>query len=181
MSKAGDIRERGASRNRAVELFGADGLPIAQAHDAVDAGSNLKIGGVARADFDAAVADLDRTDAMFDRQGRQITCPYCPPDEIVQARQTATNTTATLLAAVAGERYYITTFVISAENGSIDWEIRDGAAGTVMFSGELAQGQTEDIVCPTPARFSVNTLIEISAVGLGNTLHVSAVGFSLAI
>lgn len=66
------LKQEAGSVALKVALYGADGNPIALAHDAVDAGTSLKIGGKANNTPPAAVsAEGDRVNAWFDRQGRQ--------------------------------------------------------------------------------------------------------------
>lgn len=62
-------------------LLDATGAVIAVgniAHDGIDSGSPLKIGGKANLAAPTDVADLDRVDAWFDRAGRLVTNPYAP-------------------------------------------------------------------------------------------------------
>lgn len=182
MDRAGDIFDRGLSRNRAYELFGADGLPIGQAHDAVDAGNNLKIGGIARADFDGAVAAGDRVDMLFDRLGRLIECPHAPPASILQGRgRTSGSVEVTVLSSTGeGTRLYITSFFIGGEDNPTDWELRDGAGGTVLFSGRTNRGEAEEIVCESPVRLGDGNDLRLWGAGLA-FINVTAVGYSLGI
>lgn len=77
------------------------------AHDAVDSGNPVKIGGIARTAFVTAVAALDRTDSMFDIYGRQITTPSAPRTLVFmqQTTITASVTTTTIVTAGAAGKF----------------------------------------------------------------------------
>src|SRR5688572_27256350 len=51
------------------------------AHDAVDAGNPVKIGGKAATAVPAAVSNADRVDAYFDANGRQVVRAHDPADD----------------------------------------------------------------------------------------------------
>lgn len=67
------LKQEAGSVALKTALYAADGNPLALAHDAVDAGSVLKMGGKASVNPPTEVANNDRVNAWFDRVGRLAT------------------------------------------------------------------------------------------------------------
>jgi len=96
------------------------------AHDSVDRGSPLKIGGRATGNPFTAVADGDRVDAWFSNQGQQLTVNTIEPSVVYDGgRRTigaqvfnVTAATTPLIAAVAGLRCKILSVHIACTNFS---------------------------------------------------------------
>jgi hypothetical protein len=108
------------------------------AHDGVDSGNPLKVGGRARTSEIAAVANDDRTDFVATTTGKQIVETHTNPENIVAGVTAAmTGTTSTsLVAAPAGSlRNYITTITVSNSHATVgtDVEIQDGSGGTTIW------------------------------------------------
>jgi len=159
-------------------------LPIdgAIAHDAVDAGKPLKIGGKATSGVPTAVATADRVDAFFDLLGRFVTSPYMPPQvrnaDVVGPKTvtlTATTNAAVLAAPGAGLSLHITRIKVgntSATLSRIDLVEggTDGASdGTIVDSMPLAAsggGYTFDF--DPPYKLPANTAFK-ARLGVGVT------------
>lgn len=117
----------------------------AVAHDGVDSGNPLKIGGRAQAPTAALeeVADNDRVDAAFDRQGRLAVWMGYP----VQSADIndATSGDNTIVAAQgAGLRIAVLGYHLVSD-GTVDVRWEDGAAGTA-FTGQMPFQAREGIV-----------------------------------
>lgn len=111
------------------------------AHDAVDAGNPLKVGGQARTTNPAAVADGDRVNAMFDKLGRQVVVNQQCRDLVTTNNITLTGTTETTLLAAGGAGVFhdVTMLVMSNSSGTaVRVDIRDTTGGTVLLSMFLA-------------------------------------------
>jgi len=109
------------------------------AHDGADSGNPHKIGGRATNVEIAAVANNDRTDAVFTLTGKQIIQPYTNHENIVSGITTAmTATTSTAVTGMgapgAGLRNYITSVVIGNSHATVGTfvDLQDGSAGTVF-------------------------------------------------
>ena len=153
-------------------------------HDAVDAGNPLKLGAVAEASIvgTANVADGDRTNVYADLDGLLITKPYCTYGDIIVQRVTDTGGTSTAFSsftAVASQRNYITTITVynsSTTNGFVD--IRDGAAGTVIYTIPLPALGGATINFPVPLRQpTANAALAYDVSAAISTIYISVVGF----
>lgn len=176
------------------------------AHDAVDSGNPVKMGGKAKATAPTAVtADGDRVDAWFGMRGQQATMPTDASGNILadgngavvqcaaQASQfnaapvaISNSTTGVTLKAAAGAsiRNYITAIQISwtAHTNTTDLLISDGAGGTTLLRPVIA-GATGNLIIPfaVPLRGTANTLVEARTVvagGAGSIVYISAQGFT---
>jgi hypothetical protein len=154
------------------------------AHDAVDAGNPLKLGAVAEASIvgTANVADGDRTNVYADLDGVLITKSYCTYGDIIVQRVTDTGGTSTAFSsftAVASQRNYITTITVynsSTTNGFVD--IRDGAAGTVIYTIPLPALGGATINFPVPLRQpTANAALAYDVSAAISTIYISVVGF----
>lgn len=187
MNRAGDIFERGLSRNRAGELRGQNGFAIALEHDATDAvdtGNSLKLGGRAVSTFGVAVADLDRTDWLCDQFGRPLRAPHCTPLELVHGRATAANSggTGIIIPSSLGQRLYVTEIWLENDGNLCDFEFRNGAAGAVLVSGSLAVGVPFHASFPVPLRLDNGNELELfNGTAGGNPIHGAADGYYMPI
>jgi len=139
----------GANNDVTVTSTDSDGLEVQGGldHDAVDAGSPLKIGGRSQAPTAALeeVADNDRVDAAFDRQGRQSTWMGYPVlSAIINDSSSGDNTIQA--AAGAGLRIAVLGCVIVSD-GTTDVRWEDGAGGTA-FTGQIPLQAREGFVMP---------------------------------
>jgi hypothetical protein len=154
------------------------------AHDAVDGGNPLKIGAVAESSIvgTANVADGDRTNVYADLDGVMITKQFCTFGDIIVQRVTDTGGTSTAFSsfgAVASQRNYITTITVynsSTTNGYLD--LRDGTAGTVMYTIPLPALGGATINFPVPFRqTTANTALAYDVSAAISTIYISVVGF----
>lgn len=155
------------------------------AHDAVDSGAPVKVGGRARSSEITAVASDDRSDFITDLVGKQIVLPYANPENFVSGAITSamTGTTSTSLVAApgAGLRNYITTIIVSNAHATVgtDIAIQDGSGGTTLLTIPAAAVYGGAVITlPTPLRQpTANTAIFCANVTTGASTKVSAVGY----
>lgn len=156
----------------------------AVAHDAVDSGNPVKIGGRAESSLATAtlVADADRIDFCGDLDGVQHVRPYCSGGDNIAERIADTGGTSTAFTnfgATTSTRNYITTIAIfnsSATDGYVDF--RDGTAGTIIFTAPAPKGGGSVITFPVPLRQpTVNTALAYDVSGAITTVYISVVGF----
>lgn len=123
-------RQRG---NSTTGIFAGGAI----AHDGVDSGNPLKIGGKASDAIVTAVANNDRTDAIFDRVGRQVTKPVC--QRALMGVQTTTITLSgaetTFITGVASEAHDLLSLIIGvtalAVGGTV--ALKDSTGGTTRI------------------------------------------------
>lgn len=155
------------------------------AHDAADSGNPLKIGGKAESSLSGVtlVADGDRTDAYLGLDGVLITRPHANLEDIVQERTTNTDGASTgfasgLAAPGAGIRIYLTSCTISNSSASFATiDIRDGTAGTVLWTFPLPAtgGVTHNFTLPL--KFTANTAVAFDASAATSTIAIACNGF----
>lgn len=105
----GVIDETGAAAVDALAVGGGT------AHDAVDSGNPLKVGGKARAAMPTAVTALDRVDASFDLYGRLLTAQMDPGMQVWKSiNQTTTQTGSDVWSPTSGKRIAITYLAVSS-------------------------------------------------------------------
>lgn len=155
------------------------------AHDAVISGSPVRTAGRALTANYTAVASGDVADMITTTVGAQIVKEYSIPENDWYAVNGITNTTTgvTVRAAQgAGIRNYVTGVQISTDTlgGPTSFEIRDGAAGTVMFRMRLQTGNGQlNFVFPTPLRGTAATLVEIAtSAAVTGGVYFSVQGYS---
>lgn len=132
---AGVIDETGASAVDALAVGGGT------AHDAVDSGNPIKIGGIARQANPTAVAALDRVAATFDDVGRQVCVVGQVRDLMVHQHTQIASSAAetTILAAAAAIFHDLTQLVITNETATaVTVTIKDATAGTTRMIIALA-------------------------------------------
>jgi len=102
----------GIDQNRRVKVA-VDSSTLDVAHDAVDSGNPVKIGGKAQSAFGTAVAAGDRTDSKFDLQGRLLV-GHIAGEQFVwkQVEATSTQTGTTIWDPTAGKRIAVTGYEI---------------------------------------------------------------------
>ncbi|MFQ5630972.1 MAG: hypothetical protein ACE5I1_19550 [bacterium] len=158
------------------------------AHDAAIAGNPVRTGARAQTSDFTAVASGDTVDSLATTTGKRVTYPFALPGQswsYAAASGGITNTTGVTIKAAggAGIRNYITDLqVINGHaSTSTDVQIRDGAAGTVLWRG-FAQAGGGGISCHfnTPIRGAANTLLEVACGTTGAAVYVNAQGFTAA-
>lgn len=113
------------------------------AHDGIDSGNPVKIGGIARNANPPSVANADRVNAMLDLGGRLITRANNPRGLRIRNTITLTTTTeTTLLAAAASTFHDVTKILVSNTSATaVRVDFRDSTAGSVMMSLYVPAGQ----------------------------------------
>lgn len=158
------------------------------AHDAAIAGNPVRVAGRALSADYTAVATGDTADAITTLLGKLIQVPYALPGatwSYAAASGGITNTTGVTAkaAAGAGVRNYITR--VQVQNGhatvSTDAQIRDGAAGTVLWRGfAAAAGGGVSAVFDPPLRGTANTLVEVACGTTGTATYFNLQGYVAA-
>jgi len=160
------------------------------AHDAAVSGStgvNI-IGFEARNAAQTAVsANADAVRGIATLTGKQVTYPYSLPVSTwsyAAASGGIVNTTGVTVKAAAGASTYNYITALQVINGhatvSTDVQLRDGAAGTVIWRGfAQAVGGGISISFPTPLKQpTANTLLEVACGTTGSAVYVNVQGFS---
>jgi hypothetical protein len=102
----------GIDVNRRVKVS-VDASTLDVAHDAVDSGNPVKVGGKAINVLPTQVANNDRTNATFDLQGRQLVSHIDPAMQVwKQVEATATQTGTTIWDPTTGKRIAVTGYEI---------------------------------------------------------------------
>ena len=154
------------------------------AHDGVDSGNPIKIGG--RAVTSLATATMvgagDRTDAVYDVDGAMIVRLNRPGADGISERVTDTSGTSTAFAnfgAVASTRNIVTAIAVynsSATAGFVDF--RDGTGGAVLWTMPLPAGGGAVLSSANPLfRTSANTPLAYDVSGALSTVYISISGF----
>ena len=100
------------------------------AHDGVDSGNPVSVGGIARSAL-TSVAALDRVKAIFDLQGRQIVRANVPRGLRIKNTITLTSTTETTLLAAAAATFHDLTklWICNTSATAVRVDFRDTTAG----------------------------------------------------
>lgn len=185
VSASNALKVDGSAVTQPVSI--ATNTPVGNvAHDAADSGAPIKFGGRARTTEITAVASDDRTDAIFDKVGKQVVLPYAIPESFVSGAITTamTGTTSTSLVAApgAGLRNYLTTIIVSNSHATVgtDVIIQDGSGGTTLLTIPAAAVYGGAVITlPTPLRQPTTaTAIFCANVTTGASTKVSAVGYT---
>jgi len=141
------------------------------AHDGVDSGNPVKVGGIARTANPTAAAALDRVAAFYDTEGRQIVQPHAPRALTVHNNITLTTTAETTLIAAAAGIYHDLlgiTVANSSATGTLV-TVKDGTAGTTRFILYVPAGQTVGFMPPIPVTQSATNANWTATLGTGVT------------
>ena len=115
------------------------------AHDGVDSGNPVKVGGMARTTWPAAVSDADRANLITDKFGRTIVTSN-PRDLRGNQQTTITSSTAEttiVTAGAAGVFNDVHDIVIANTSATAcNVTIKDATAGTTRFVFAVPSGQT---------------------------------------
>jgi hypothetical protein len=111
------------------------------AHDAVDSGNPVKVGGRAHQTNRTAVADADRTELMTDDVGRLITVSSHVRDLVVKQYTEITNSSenTVLTAGAAGVFHDITAIYMTSSVNNVEVTIRDSTGGSTVWEAHLDQ------------------------------------------
>ncbi len=133
------------------------------AHDGVDSGSPVKIGGYAITALPTAVANQDRTNFVADKFGRQVALPITVRDLVGTQTTTISASTSetTIVTAAASTFNDLVMLIVSNTSASTNTRIdfRDTTAGSVLFSLQSVGGAAPvGFALPVPIpQTSVNT------------------------
>ena len=119
----------------------SDGLSASGdvAHDGVDAGEPVKIGGKANLDEPTAVGENDRVNAWFDLHGRQVVLlGHGDPEPPVTANGTAAGLSVIAAPGASLSLYICKGSVINGAAAKQLISLRDGAAGTIRWTIDAA-------------------------------------------
>lgn len=123
------------------------------AHDAVDSGNPVKIGGTARTSSPTAVADGDRVNASFTKTGKMLTA-YSPRELVTTQQTTITSSTSetTVLTAGGAGVFLDVTGVIVTNTSATATKVtfKDATAGTTRFVLQVPATETRGFVVPVP-------------------------------
>jgi hypothetical protein len=113
------------------------------AHDGVDSGNPVKIGGRARTSDFTAVSNDDRVDALFDKNGKAIYKVGCVPENEFSGTSasdiTGTSSTSVVSAGGAGVKYAVYCITVSNMNAA------------TMARVDIQDGTTAKWQCPAAA------------------------------
>jgi len=160
------------------------------AHDGADSTTNPhKIGARATTSISGQtpVANNDRTNLYAGVDGVLVTRPHCNLEDVVRESVSNTDGTSTamtvgLAAPGAGIKLNITKITISNSSATFcTVDIRDGAAGAVLWTipAPATGGACE--VFDVPLRFTANTAFAYDVSAAISTVTISAVGFKSAV
>ncbi len=149
-----------------------------------DTGAAVKIGAFAEANLSTSgvVADGQRTSLHADIDGVLYTKPLTSFGDILSQRVSDTGGTSTAFSsfgATAGARNYLTTIAVyndSTTNGYVD--IRDGTAGTILFTLPLPAkgGAVTNFTVPL-RQPTANTALAYDVSAALTTVYISVIGF----
>ncbi len=148
------------------------------AHDGVDAGSPVKVGGRATATESTAVAAADRADFMTDLTGKQIMLFGAVPEYFLNGTGNATGTGDTAVIASQGGslRIYVTAlYVVNTSATSTFVNIKDGSTTKLVLPAPATSGAI--VPLPTPLRLTAATALNFASGASVTTMYVSAVGY----
>lgn len=139
------------------------------AHDGVDAGNPIKIGGRADTTFQTAVADADRVDALFDVYGALFTRDDHPNKwSYHENSSSALTDTSVQSAPGAGLSIHVTDIILSCGGATaMSLIIEEGTTTTVIgpLYLEAVAGRTVHIKFRTPKKMTANTAITVTTTG----------------
>lgn len=147
------------------------------AHDGVDAGNPIKVGGIAKTALPTAAAADDRVNAMYDKFGRQVTLNNAMRDLLGSQTTTISNTTETTIITAAASIFndLVTLFISNTSATAARVDIRDTTGGSVIFQLYLPAGDMRGLSLTTPwPQTSVNTNWTAQASASVTDLRISA-------
>lgn len=155
------------------------------AHDAVIAGSPVRMAGRGLSAAYTTVATGDTTDLITTLQGVLITRPYQIPElewSYASAAGGVINTTDVVLAAAAGAglRRYVCSIGLSNNSATAtEVVLKDGA--TVIWRGHLpANAPNLHIDFSTPLKTSANAALNFACITTAAAVYVNAQGYTAA-
>jgi hypothetical protein len=158
----------------------------AAAHDAGISGNPVRVAGRGRTSDYTSVANDDTTDLLTTLNGKVVTQPFSIPElswSYAAASGGIVNTTGVTAkaAAAAGIRNYVTRCQVINGHATVDTDvqIRDGAAGTVLWRG-FAKAAGGGVACDfdPPLRGTAATLIEVACGTTGTATYFNLQGYT---
>lgn len=130
------------------------------AHDGVDSGNPVKIGGQARTTNPTAVADADRANFITDKLGKQVVVGSIRDLKTTQATtitsSTSENTVLTAVASTFLDVYGV--IVCNTSATACDVTFKDSTAGTTRFNIYVPAGETRGFMLPESAAHNQATV-----------------------
>lgn len=123
------------------------------AHDGIDSGNPVKIGGKARTANPTAVANGDRVDAFYDKVGRPAVVVGQVRDLMVHQYTQLANTTQTTVLAAGGSGVFhdLTQLILTNASGTaVSVTFKDATSGTTRLVVDLAANGGAVIHFPRP-------------------------------
>ncbi len=148
------------------------------AHDSVDSGNPIKIGGIAKTTQFTAVSSADRVNAVFDTAGRQVMRVHQVRDLVRTAYATlSTNSLTTLLTGVSARFHDLVWLKFSnTSSGAVTVDLYDGS--TIVDTYEIPANGVTGISMTTPypqAALAQTWSVDYNDSDLSNTtVYVSA-------
>lgn len=130
------------------------------AHDAADANSPVKIGGQARTTNPTAVADADRTNAIFDKLGKQITVGAIRELKAYQFTTITSSTAETTIITAGGAGVFCDPYSILLANTSAtqcNVTIKEATAGSSTHIICVPPGETRGFTLPVDSAIKQTT------------------------
>jgi hypothetical protein len=126
------------------------------AHDAVDAGRPVKVGGQARTTNPGAIADGDRSNFVTDKLGKQIVVGSIREMKVQQATTISNTSETTVLSAGAAGVFHDVYGVIITNTSATATEVafKDATAGTTRFTISAPANDTRGFMLPESAAHS---------------------------
>lgn len=123
------------------------------AHDSVDAGEPVKIGGQARTTNPTAVADADRVNAIFDKIGRQVVTESIRDLKGVQQTTITSSTTETTVVTAVASTFLDVYGVVATNTSATVTKVtfKDSTTGTTRFVIEVPATDTRGFMLPVSA------------------------------
>jgi len=167
----------------AVALHPTSALNGQSAHDAVIAGSPVRVAGRALSAAYTTVATGDTADLITTLQGVQIVRQWQIPElewSYASAAGGVVNTTDVVLAAAAGAglRRYVTSVSLSNNSATAtEVVLKDGA--TIIWRGHLpANAPNSEIVFTNPLKTTANAALNFACITTAAAVYVNAQGYT---
>jgi hypothetical protein len=172
----------------AVKILAVDstGATISDVADgAASSGNPVAVGGLVESSLAGITAldDADRSTLSTDTDRALYVRTYGSMGDIVQERTTNTDGASTafasgLAAPGAGVKIYLSACSLSNTSASaITVDIRDGAAGSVLWTLSVPAGSGNNFTWDVPLKFTANTAVAFDASAATTTLSIACNGF----
>jgi hypothetical protein len=155
------------------------------AEGTASSGNPVPVGGLVESSLAGITAldDADRSTLSTDTDRALYVRTYGSMGDIVQERTTNTDGASTafasgLAAPGAGVKIYLSACSLSNTSASaITVDIRDGAAGSVLWTLSVPAGSGNNFTWDVPLKFTANTAVAFDASAATTTLSIACNGF----